>query len=95
MPSTLGDPLNAGTESLSDPAAHPYDAVKLALNQIGLRLRLIEEDAPYIAPGYRRTITPPRDITEQIRAVTDVSGDNASYILYNPQGTYDFAALTE
>lgn len=95
MPSTLGDPLNAGTESLSDPAAHPYDAVKLALNQIGLRLRLIEEDAPYICPWLQAYDYASRDITEQIRAVTDVSGDNASYILYNPQGTYDFAALTE
>ena len=87
--------MNAGTESLSDPAAHPYDAVKLALNQIGLRLRLIEEDAPYICPWLQAYDCASRDITEQIRAVTDVSGDNASYILYNPQGTYDFAALTE
>ena len=95
LPSSLGDPLKAGTETLSDPAGNPYDAVKLALNQITLRLRLMDEDAPYVCPWLQAYDYASRDILEQIRAVTDTAGKKACYILYNPQGTYDFAALSD
>ena len=32
-------------------------------------------------------------VMEEIRAVTDVLGDDVSYILYQADGNYDFAAL--
>ena len=35
-----------------------------------------------------------QQIRDQIRGVMEVSGDQAAYILYHPQGAYDFSSLS-
>lgn len=96
MLSAFGNRLTAGTATVENPALHPYDAIKAALSQIQLRLQVIdEEQRPALTPwlqGYDCTVP---QIAEQIRAVRDTLGGEASYILYNPEGAYDFAALKE
>ena len=94
IPSTLGDTLHAGEETLSDPAGQPYDAVRLSASQVNLRLELMAEDErPAMMPWIGGDGYTASQIREEIRALTDVLGDEASYILYSRDGSYDFAAL--
>ena len=94
MPATLGNKLTIGEETIADPAAHPYDAVKAALSQIQLRLQVIDEaERPALIPWLQGYDCTAADMKEQIRAVTETLGQNASYIVYNAAGTYDFAGL--
>lgn len=94
LPSTLGKSLTFGETTVDDPAAHPYDAVKAALSQLQARLQVIEEDSrPRLMPWLQANDYTAADISEQIRAVTEILGSDASYIMYSPDGVYDFAAL--
>lgn len=94
MPATLGNRLTIGEETIDDPAAHPYDAVKAALSQIQLRLQVIDEaERPALIPWLQGYDCTTADMKEQFRAVTDTLGQNASYIVYDAAGTYDFAGL--
>ncbi len=95
MPSTLGNRLTAGTQTVDNPAANPFAAVSAALAQMQLRLQVIEQDMrPDLVPWLQGYDCTTAEMNEQIRAVTEVLGDDASYILYNPAGTYDFSALS-
>lgn len=94
MPSTLGSRLSAGETSLSDPASSPYDAVKLAARQVQLRLELMSEaDRPAMMPWLQGDGYSTEQIKRQIAAATEILGNDASYILYKADGSYDFAAL--
>ena len=94
MPSTLGNTLRAGEETLSDPASHPYDAVRLSAGQVKLRLELMPEDSrPAMMPWLQAGSYSAAQIKEEIRALTEVLGEDASYILYQEDGGYDFASL--
>lgn len=94
MPSTLGKSLTFGETTVRDPAQHPYDAVKAALTQLQTRLQVIpEEERPMLIPWLQGNDYSAQDIREQIRAVTETAGSDAPYILYSPDGVYDFAAL--
>ena len=94
LPSTLGDTLRAGEETLSDPASSPYDAVRLAAGQVNLRLELMNRDArPSMMPWLQADGYTAAQIREELRALDDVLGDGASCILYSADGEYDFASL--
>lgn len=95
MPATLGSSLTAGDAQVEAPASHPYEAVKAALAQIQLRLQVIDQaKRPALTPWLQGYDCSADAIKEQIRAVTEVLGKDASYLLYNPGGAYDFAALS-
>jgi hypothetical protein len=92
MPSTLGNRLKAGDNTLVNPALVPYDAVKLATGQVSLRLELMpESERPSVMPWLQAYDYTPSQIKEQIEAVTQTLGTDASYILYNSDGNYDFS----
>ncbi|HOB36225.1 MAG TPA: putative glycoside hydrolase [Candidatus Avimonas sp.] len=92
MPSTLGSRLKAGDNLLVNPALVPYDAVKLAAGQISLRLELMpESERPALMPWLQSYDYSVSQIEEQINAATETLGDDASYILYNPDGNYRFS----
>ena len=94
MPSTLGDTLRAGEETLADPQSSPYDAVRLSAGQVKLRLELMDAASrPTMMPWLQGDGYTSSQVMEEIRAVTDVLGDDVSYILYQADGNYDFAAL--
>ena len=94
MPSTLGDTLRAGEETLADPQSSPYDAVRLSAGQVKLRLELMDAASrPTMMPWLQGDGYTSSQVMEEIRAVTDVLGDDVSYILYQADGHYDFAAL--
>lgn len=60
LPSALGNRLSVGENTVTDPAAHPYEAVQLAMSQLSLRVQLMEETArPAIMPCSRLMIIPP------------------------------------
>lgn len=94
MPVSFGDRLKMGENSISAPADHPYDVVKLVIGQLQLRIRLMDEDKqPVLFPWLQAYDCSAQSIKDQIRGVTEAIGDDAPYILYNPDGTYDFSAL--
>lgn len=89
FPADMGRTLKLGDVKVSDPDGHPYEAVQAALEHIQLRLR-VEEEPPVILP----VINGDGTVAEQRRAVLDVLGQEASYLLYQADGRYDFAALS-
>lgn len=94
MPSTLGKKLKAGETTLTNPSGSPYDAVKLAAGQISLRLELMEKDGrPDIMPWLQAKDYNADQVNGQIKAVTEALGDKASFILYHPNGAYDFDSI--
>lgn len=94
MPSTLGNKLNTSDTSLANPASDPYNAVKIAVGQVNLRLQLIADtDRPAMMPWLQGYSYSSDQINQQIKAVTETLGNNTSYILYNQDGSYDFASL--
>ena len=95
LPSALGSRLSVGETTVDSPAAHPYEAVQLAMSQLSLRIQLMEEaDRPAVMPWLQAYDYSAQQIRDQIRGVTEVSGDQAAYILYHPQGAYDFSSLS-
>ena len=94
MPSTLGSKLSVGETTVSDPASSPYDAVRLAATQVNLRLELIDRQTrPILMPWLQGYDYSSAQMLQQIQAITEALGDEASYILYNADGSYDFSAL--
>lgn len=92
MPSTLGKRLKAGDNVVVNPALVPFDAVKLAAGQVSLRLELMPEDErPKLMPWLQSYDYTSNQVKEQIEAATETLGSDASYILYNPDGNYDFS----
>lgn len=93
-PSTLGKSLSFGEVKVDNPAGHPYEAVKAALSQIQVRLQVIDsEDRPFLLPWLQGDTYSAEEMKAQMRAVIETAGETASYILYNPDGAYDFSAL--
>ena len=94
LPSTLGSRIASGEETLNNPADHPYDAVRLALSQVRLRLQLMDEaERPLIVPWLQAEGYSATQVGDQIRAVKESGGEDAPYILYHPDGAYDMTAL--
>lgn len=94
LPSSLGSKIKTGETTLADPAGHPYDAVRLASGQVKLRLELMESSKrPSVMPWIQAYDYSAEQIRQQMQAVTETWGGSASYIVYHPQGSYDFAAL--
>jgi hypothetical protein len=92
-PATLGNTLNFGDEKLNSPATLPYDAVRLSMKQIDLRLKLLQDArVPFVCPWLQAYDYSTAQIKEELRALTEENSE-ASYILYNSGGTYDFAGL--
>lgn len=98
MPSTLGNKLTTSDTSLSNPASDPYNAVKIAAGQVNLRLQLVaENDRPTMMPWLQADSYSADQINQQIKAVTETLGNDASYILYTSKsdGSYDFASVKQ
>lgn len=93
-PLTFGEAVaapNVQPSLVGGPADNPYEAVKNALSQLQLRLRLIDEaERPQTMPWLQAYEYSSAQVEDQLRALKEVSGDDASYILYNPDGTYPF-----
>ena len=93
IPSTLGSRLTAEDETVDSPASHPYDAVRLAAGQILQRIRLMPADEqPALLPWIDGSGSA-ADAKEQMRALTELMGSDAAFILYRADGRYDFSAL--
>lgn len=92
MPSTLGSKLKVGETTLKNPASNPYEAVKLAAGQVVLRLKLMEKQ-PDMMPWLQAYDNNAQQINEQIKAVKETIGNGASFILYHPNGSYDFGSI--
>ncbi len=92
LPSTLGNRLNAGETTITNPKENPYDAVKLAAGQIKLRVQLMEQQ-PEMMPWLQAFDYNSQQINQQITAVKETVGKDFSFTLYNPQGSYDFEAI--
>ncbi|MDD2361723.1 MAG: putative glycoside hydrolase [Oscillospiraceae bacterium] len=92
LPSTLGNKLRVGETTVSNPKESPYDAVKLATGQIKLRVQLMEQQ-PDIMPWLQAFEYNSQQINQQITAVKETIGKDFSFILYNPDGSYDFDAI--
>lgn len=89
MPSTLGSRLSADGTTLTDLTAQPYETMHLAANQVQLRLALMAEaDRPEVMPWIQAEGYEPAQIEQQIQALTEVYGADASYIVYDPAGAY-------
>ena len=68
--------------------------MKLAARQVQLRLELMSEaDRPAMMPWLQGDGYSTEQIKRQIAAATEILGNDASYILYKADGSYDFAAL--
>lgn len=94
LPSTLGKRLTVGEETVTDLAANPAQTVALAARQIHLRMQLMEAaQRPGIMPWLQAQSYTAQQIHGEIAGVTAAFGEDASYILYHPDGTYDFASL--
>ncbi len=93
IPSTLGSRLTAEDETVDSPASHPYDAVRLAAGQILQRIRMMPADEqPALLPWIDGSGSA-ADAKEQMRALTELMGSDAAFILYHADGRYDFSAL--
>ncbi len=91
LPSSLGNKLTVGTQKLSAPASHPYEAVSLLAAQIKARVELIAADKrPAIVPWIQADDYSAAQIADEVRALTELYGEKASYILYHPDGRYVF-----
>lgn len=96
FPSALGENLKSGETLLPDPAAQPSEAVRLAAGQIQLRLELIAAaDRPSLSPWLQAEEYTAVQVKEQVAALKQALGNDASYILYRADGQYDFSALAE
>ncbi|HHV51713.1 MAG TPA: hypothetical protein GXX54_08475 [Clostridiales bacterium] len=92
MPSTLGNKLKAGDNTIVNPGLVPYDTVKLATSQVSLRLELMNEnERPVLMPWLQGYDYTPAQVKEQINAVAETLGQDSSFILYNSEGNYDFS----
>ena len=96
LPSMLGKSLKAGETTLGDPSSNPSDAVEFAAGQVKLRLELIDEtQRPSVMPWLQAFDYTAEQINGQISATTKILGNNAPYILYNPDGVYDFKEIKQ
>lgn len=94
MPSTLGKKLRFGDTELVNPVSKPYEAVKITLEQIKLRISLMEEaKRPAVIPWIQAEDYTAAQLKEQMRAVIEVMGDKAAYIVYHSDGSYPFGEL--
>ena len=94
MPASLGNKLTVGSETLTSPQNHPYEAVQMAYSQIRTRVQLMDTAAqPALLPFLQAYDYTASQIGAQIQAVTELAGQDAPFVLYNPTGSYDFAAL--
>lgn len=93
-PSTLGNTLTVGEERLSSPAGQPFDAIRLSMRQVDLRLRLLQSaQTPFVCPWLQAYDYGTDQIREELRALTEFGGEDVSFILYHASGSYDFSAL--
>lgn len=88
-PASFGAKLTVGTEKVTNPQAHPYDTVSLLLSQIQSRIGLMEEK-PAVVPWIQASGYNAGQIAEEVRALTELAGADASYILYDANGQYSF-----
>lgn len=95
-----GNPLTFG-EAIAAPNVMPsivtgsmdnaHDAVKSAMEPLQMRLNLIDEaQRPQIMPWLQAYDCTAAQVDDQVRALKETAGDDASYILYNPSGSYAF-----
>lgn len=78
--------LTIASQTVENPAANPYETAKLLLDQIHLRLQLMEETQ-------RPEVLPFIGSAEEYRALTEVFGENAPFVLYQ-EGTPDFTGFS-
>ncbi len=94
MPAFLGNKLTVGSETLISPQNHPYEAVTMAYSQIHTRVQLMDTASqPALLPFLQAYDYSSAQIEEQIRALQTLEGNDTPFVLYNPTGAYDFAAL--
>ncbi len=84
--------LTIGTETIANTADNLHETMKALVNQLSVRIKVIATDKqPTLTPwiqGYDYTAAQIKDAINGC-----VEGGADSFILYNPTGTYDFAAL--
>ena len=89
FPDSLGDKLTVGKEILRDPASKPQKAVELALKQTALRVKLLDKaKQPLLLPLLQAYDLADTAVAGELKALRAQNGDNAAFVLYNPDGTY-------
>lgn len=84
--------VTVGNETVQNNSDNLKATVQALVNQMTLRIKVMEADKqPIFTPWLQAYDYTPA----QIKSATEgcISGGADSFILYNPQGTYDFAAL--
>lgn len=89
-PSSFGAKLTVGTEKVVEPQAHPFETISLLLSQIQSRVGLMEKQ-PVVMPWIQAGGYNAAQIKEEVRAVTEMAGADAAYILYDVNGQYTFS----
>jgi hypothetical protein len=85
-----------GIPGYRNPVAHPYEVVRLSLEQARARLRISPKRfRPWLQAfrdyAFDRRVFDAAEVTAQIRAVTDFGSDG--WMLWNPHNTYGGAGL--
>lgn len=83
IPSELAKNLKVGEAVIADPAAQPAETVRRIYEQIGARLRLMEEKK---RPALQLWIAEDTYAAETVRSLAETDG----VVLYSADGVYDF-----
>lgn len=78
--------LTIGGETIANPPASPYDTVRRLLEQLKLRIALMDADEQPL-------LVPVVGSAEEARAAGDVLGDSASYLYQPTEGQADFSGF--
>lgn len=77
--------LTVGSQTVEAPSSAPYETASLLLEQLHLRLQLMEE-------AKRPAVMPLLQNAEEHRALTQIFGEDAPFVLYQ-EGTPDFSGF--
>ncbi len=87
MPATI----TVGGESIQNTPDTLETTIKALVNQINVRIKVIDQNKPMLTPWLQANDYTPAQIKSAINGC--IAGGTENYILYHPDGIYDFAAL--
>lgn len=88
----MKNPLTIGTETVQNTPDNLGTTVQALVNQMSLRIKVMAADKqPTLSPWLQAYDYTPAQIKAAMEGC--VAGGADSFILYNPNGSYDFAAL--
>ena len=89
FPDSLGRKLTVGKETLRNPSDNPGKAVELALKQMNLRVKLIDEKKqPLLIPFVQAYDVDEAALKAELKSLRAQNGKDAAFVLYDPSGNY-------